>query len=53
MLPIRLPGAVDGALVLLEVDEGDGQLGEVGYVVVEELGGLVHASVEATVSDLE
>ena len=34
------------------MDESDGQLGEVGDVVVEQLGGLKHASLEAAVSDL-
>ena len=52
LLPVGLSGAVYGALVLLEVDQGDGQLGEVGDVVVEQLSGLVHALVEAPVSDL-
>ena len=52
MVPVGLSGAVDSALVLLEVDEGDGQLGEVGDVVVEQLGSLEHAGLEAAVSDL-
>jgi hypothetical protein len=34
------------------MNEGDGQLGEVGDVVVQQLGGLVHAGVEAPVADL-
>ena len=50
--PVCFPGRVDGALVLLEVDKCDGQLGKVGDVVVEELGRLVHLAAEAPVSDL-
>jgi hypothetical protein len=38
-------------LILLQVDERDGQLGEVGDVVVEQLGCLEHAGVEAAVAD--
>jgi len=34
------------------MNEGDGQLGEVRDVVVQQLGGLVHAGVEAPVADL-
>jgi hypothetical protein len=51
-LPVGLSGAVHSSLILLQVDEGDGELGEVGDVVVQQLGGLVHAGVEATVANL-
>ena len=51
-LPVSFAGAVHGSLVLLEVDQRDGQLGKVGDVVVEQLGGLVHALVKAPVTDL-
>jgi hypothetical protein len=39
-------------LELLQVDERDGQACEVGHVVVEQLGRLVHAVVEAAVANL-
>jgi hypothetical protein len=41
-LPVGLTRAVYGPLVLLQMDEGDGQLGKVGDVVVQQLGRLVH-----------
>jgi hypothetical protein len=41
-LPVGLTRAVYGPLVFLEVDEGDGQLGKVGDVVVQQLCRLVH-----------
>ena len=34
------------------MDEGDGELGKVANVVVQQLGGLVHAGVKAPVPDL-
>ena len=43
---------VNPYLVLLQVHQRDGQLGEIGDVVVKKLGRLVHAAVEATVADL-
>ncbi len=52
LLPVGLSGTVDCSLILLEMNEGDGQLGEVRDVVVQQLGGLVHAGVEAPVADL-
>ncbi len=41
-LPVGLTRAVYGPLVLLEMDQGDGQLGKVGDVVVQQLRRLVH-----------
>ena len=48
---VGLPRGVHSQLILLEVDQGDGQLGVVTDVVVKKLGGLVHSDVEASVSD--
>ena len=44
---------VYGALVLSEVDEGDGEARKVRDVVVEQLGRFVHLVVEASVPDLD
>ena len=43
---------VHGSLVLAQVDQRDGQPGEVGYIVVQELGGFVHLVVEASIGHL-
>jgi hypothetical protein len=42
LLPVGLTRAVYGPLVLLQMDEGDGELGKVGDVVVQQLRRLVH-----------
>ena len=43
---------VNPYLVLLQVHQRDGQLGEIGDVVVKKLCRLVHAAVEAAISNL-
>ena len=50
--PVSFARAVDCSLELLEVNERDGQTGEVGHVVVQQLGGLEHLVVETPVADL-
>ena len=49
---VGLAGAVDGSLVLAEVDKRDGKTCKVGDIVVEQLGCLVHLVVETTVGHL-
>lgn len=49
---VGLSGSIDSSLVLSQTDEGDRELGEVGNVVEEDLGGFEHSIVETTVSDL-
>ena len=42
-VPVGLASTVHCSLILLEVDQSDGELGKVGDVVVQKLGRLVHA----------
>ena len=49
---VGLLGGIDGLAVLLEGDVAGGELGVVANAVVESLGGLVHAFVEAAVTDV-
>eukprot|EP00128_Syssomonas_multiformis_P005980 Colp12_sorted_trinity150504_noHs@23513 len=48
---VGLAGAVNGSLVLTEEHESGGELGEVRDVVVQKLGSLVHAIIEAPVTN--
>merc|ERR1712064_45276 len=49
---VGLPGSINSSLILLQMNQGDGQLGVVADVVVQKLGSFIHATVETSVSNL-
>ena len=51
ILPVCLPSAVDCSLILLQVNQGYRELCKVRNIVVQQLSGLVHTRVEASISD--
>jgi len=49
---VGFASAVDGSLVLAEVNQRNSKTSKVGYIVIEQLSGVVHFVVKATISHL-